>query len=103
MIFFGALILVAVAAIVALCLRPATVIGVSEKSLAYSVRGAADTDETRRCQEIDSDDKFDCEPPREGEREIATRSSSTTTAAGTRRPRGSPSARASTAASRSWT
>lgn len=59
-IFFGVLILIAIAAIVALCLRPATVIGVSEKSLAYSVRKAADADETGRCQEIDNDTRFVC-------------------------------------------
>lgn len=59
-IFFGVLILIAIAAIAALSLRPATVIGVSEKSLAYSVRQAADVDETGRCQELRDDEEFAC-------------------------------------------
>ena len=58
MLFWGMLIVVAIAAIVALCLRPATVIGVSEKSLAYSVRGTAEAEETGRCQ--GGDDRFVC-------------------------------------------
>ena len=64
-IFWGVLILIAVAAIVALCLRPSTVIGVSEKSLAYSVFGTAK--DGARCQEIDDDERFVCEAPREGD------------------------------------
>jgi hypothetical protein len=68
LVFWGLLILVAIAAIVALCLRPATVIGVSEKSLAYSVRGAADADVTGRCQ--GEDDEWVCTAV-EGDRQIA--------------------------------
>jgi len=59
-IFFGLLSLIAIAAIVALCIRPSTVIGVSEKSLAYSLRGAADANETGRCKEIEDDERFLC-------------------------------------------
>lgn len=59
-IFFGLLSLIAIAAIVALCIRPSAVIGVSEKSLAYSVRGAADSNETGRCQEVEDDERFLC-------------------------------------------
>jgi hypothetical protein len=59
LIFGGLLILVTIAAIVALCLRPATVIGVSPDSLAASVEGAADADEAR-CLEIESDSRFAC-------------------------------------------
>lgn len=59
-IFWGVLILIAVAAIVALCLRPSTVIGVSDKSLAYSVRQAAEGSETGRCEELDDDVRFLC-------------------------------------------
>ena len=62
-IFWGVLILIAVAAIVALCLRPATVIGVSEKSLAYSVFGTAK--DGARCQEVEDDERFACESPAE--------------------------------------
>lgn len=58
MLFWGLLIVVAIAAIVALCLRPATVIGVSEKSLAYSVRGDSGT--TGRCREVESDERYVC-------------------------------------------
>jgi len=68
MIFFGVLILIAVAAIAGLLLRPATVIGVTEKSLAYSVRGAADSDETGRCQ--GEGDDWVCTAT-EGERQVA--------------------------------
>ena len=68
LIFFGVLIVLAIAAIVALCLRPAFVIGVSEKSLAYSIRGAAGSDETGRCQ--GEDDRFACTAV-DGERQIA--------------------------------
>lgn len=57
-IFFGLLILVAIAAIAGLLYRPATVIGVSDKSLAYSLRGEAESDFTGRCQ--GSEDEFDC-------------------------------------------
>jgi hypothetical protein len=64
-IFFGLLTILAIAAIVALCLRPSTVIGVSEKSLAYSVFGTAK--DGARCQEVKDDEKFECEPPREGD------------------------------------
>lgn len=68
LIFFGILIVLAIAAIVALCLRPATVIGASEKSLAYSLRGAAEAEETGRCQ--GEDDEFVC-TALDGERQIA--------------------------------
>ena len=49
-IFFGVLALVAIAAIVALCLRPAAVIGVTDKSLAYSLRGAVGSERTGSCR-----------------------------------------------------
>ena len=68
MLFWGLLIVVAIAAIVALCLRPATVIGVSEKSLAYSVRGAAGSDESGRCQ--GEDDRWVCTAV-DGDRQVA--------------------------------
>jgi hypothetical protein len=68
LVFWGVLIIVAIAAIVALCLRPATVIGVSEKSLAYSVRGAAEAGETGRCQ--GEGERFACTAV-DGERQIA--------------------------------
>ena len=68
LIFLGLLVVLALAAIVALCLRPATVIGASEKSLAYSLRGAAEADETGRCQ--GDDDKYVC-TALDGERQIA--------------------------------
>lgn len=58
LIFFGFLIVLAIAPIGGLLYRPATVIGVSDKSLAYSVRGAAGAEETGRCQ--GSDDKYVC-------------------------------------------
>ena len=50
LIFFGLLMLLAIAAIAALLYRPATVIGISDKSLAYSVRGEAGGIETGNCQ-----------------------------------------------------
>lgn len=53
------LMLVAVVAIAGLLYRPATVIGVSEKSLASSIRGTVDADKTGPCKERD-DDKFTC-------------------------------------------
>ena len=59
LVFWGLLIVVAVGAIVALCLRPATVIGVSEKSLAHSVRGD-DSVGAATCQEIENDERFVC-------------------------------------------
>ncbi len=58
LIFAGLLILITIAAIVALCLRPATVIGVSEESLAYSVRGDSGT--TGRCREVEPDERYVC-------------------------------------------
>jgi hypothetical protein len=55
------LVLVAVAAIGGLLYRPGTVIGVSGKSLAYSLRGEADVDETGICVEAQGDeDRFIC-------------------------------------------
>lgn len=48
----------AIAAIAALLYRPATLIGASAKSLAYSLRGAADSDKTGACK--GENDKFDC-------------------------------------------
>ena len=58
-IFFGLLTVLAIAAIVGLCLRPSFVIGVSEKSLAYSVRQAADAEEAR-CREVKQDELYGC-------------------------------------------
>lgn len=52
------LILVAVLAIAGLCFRPATVTGVSDKSLAYSLRKAAEGEETGSCR--GDDDRFVC-------------------------------------------
>jgi len=57
-LFAAVLILVTVLAIAGLCFRPATVTGVSDKSLAYSLRKAADSDETGSCR--GSDDRFAC-------------------------------------------
>lgn len=51
--------LVVIAAIGGLLYRPATVIGVSEKSLASSMRAVADADETGICNEH-GDDEFTC-------------------------------------------
>jgi hypothetical protein len=59
---------VVIAAIAGLMYRPATVIGVSEKSLASSMRAAADADKTGACNER-ADDKFSCtlfDPDAEG-------------------------------------
>lgn len=52
------LVLLSLAAISALLLRPATVIGVTEKSLAYSLRGANDAGQTGECR--GSDDRWTC-------------------------------------------
>lgn len=58
-LIFGLLIaLIAIAAIAALLLRPATLIGVTEKSLAYSVRGASEGSETGECR--GSGDRWAC-------------------------------------------
>lgn len=54
------LVLVAVAAIGGLLYRPGAVIGVSGKSLAHSVRGQADAEETGTCTETGDDDSFIC-------------------------------------------
>lgn len=54
-IFFGVLSLIALLAIAGLLYRPATVIGVSDKSLAYSLRGEAEGSRTGGCQERDDD------------------------------------------------
>jgi hypothetical protein len=59
---------VVIAAIAGLMYRPATVIGVSEKSLASSMRAAADADKTGACNDRGSD-KFSCtlfDPDAEG-------------------------------------
>ena len=59
---------VVIAAIAGLMYRPATVIGVSEKSLASSMRAAAEADKTGACNER-ADDKFNCtlfDPDAEG-------------------------------------
>jgi hypothetical protein len=57
-----------IAVIAGLMYRPATVIGVSEKSLASSMRAAADAEKTGACNERESD-KFSCtlfDPDAEG-------------------------------------
>lgn len=55
------LVLVAVAAIGGLLYRPGTVVGVSGKSLAYSLRGEAEAEETGVCVEAKGDeDRFIC-------------------------------------------
>ena len=51
--------LVAFVAIAGLLYRPATVIGVSEKSLASSIRGTVDADKTGPCKVRDAD-RFTC-------------------------------------------
>jgi hypothetical protein len=56
-LFFGVLIVLAIVAIAGLLYRPATVIGTSEKSIAYSVRQEADSDEAS-CR--GQDDRFAC-------------------------------------------
>lgn len=56
-LFFGVLIVVAIVAIAGLLYRPATVIGASEKSVAYSVRKEAGSD--RAACSGDGDD-FQC-------------------------------------------
>lgn len=58
LIFFGLLILIALVAIAGLLYRPATVIGVSGKALAYSVHSAADSGETGACR--GREDEWDC-------------------------------------------
>jgi len=50
--------LLAIAAVAALLWRPATVIGASEKSLAYSLRQEADSDARSGCE--GEDDEFSC-------------------------------------------
>lgn len=57
-IFFGVLIVVAMLAIAGLLYRPATVIGVSDKSLAYSLRGEAKVVRTGSCR--GANDRFVC-------------------------------------------
>lgn len=58
-LILGALvILISIAAIAALLYRPATVIGTSGKSLAYSLRQAADSDARTGCE--GDDDRFSC-------------------------------------------
>ena len=52
--------LVVIVAIGGLLYRPATVIGVSEKSLASSIRGVVDADRTGDCEEHENDE-FTCE------------------------------------------
>jgi hypothetical protein len=59
------LILVTIAVIVALCLRPATVIGVSEESLAASVKGDEEVS-AARCKEVRTDERFVCAVALEG-------------------------------------
>lgn len=67
------LVLVAVAAIGGLLYRPATVIGVSGKSLAYSLRGEADAEETGICVEAKGDeDRFICGVRESGRTESST-------------------------------
>lgn len=51
--------LVVIAVIAGLLYRPATVIGVSEKSLASSIRGSAGADKTGPCNQRDGD-RFVC-------------------------------------------
>jgi hypothetical protein len=58
-IFWGLVTVIVIATIVGLCLRPATVIGVSEETLAYSLQSAADANEAR-CQELEDDFRFAC-------------------------------------------
>lgn len=57
MLFLGLLIVVAIAAIAGLLYRPATLIGASDKSLAYSIRKEADSNEAS-CRGDDPD--FTC-------------------------------------------
>lgn len=57
-IFFGFLSLIALVAIAALLYRPATVIGISDKSLAYSIRGEAESSKTGSCR--GRDDEYVC-------------------------------------------
>ncbi len=55
------LVLLALAAIGFLLYRPGAVIGVSEKSLAESIRAAADAEDTGTCAEREGDDeRFIC-------------------------------------------
>jgi hypothetical protein len=55
------LVLVSVAAVAGLLYRPGAVIGVSGKSLAYSIRGEAEADETGACTELGGEEeRFTC-------------------------------------------
>lgn len=57
LLFFGLLIVVAIAAIAGLLYRPATLIGASDKSLAYSIRKEADSNKAS-CR--GDGDRFTC-------------------------------------------
>jgi hypothetical protein len=63
------LVVASIVAIAGLLYRPATVIGVTDKALAYSVRGEADANETGACRSRagDDDDAYLCTVPGAGQ------------------------------------
>ena len=99
------LVLAAVAAIGGLLYRPGAVIGVSGKSLAHSVGGQADAEETGTCVETGDDDSFICTVVDADRKPLATYSVKTKDAGcwdGTRKRGADRSRKRSPAASRSW-
>lgn len=52
-IFWLGVALLCLAAIALMCFRPARVVGVSDKALAYSLRGAVDGGETGACEKVE--------------------------------------------------